>query len=153
MKNRDSRTLELVRFCCRALDEKKASDLRVLDVRKLSSITDYLVIATATSDPHLRAMRQELEKVLEENGTSTVRIETAEHSGWTIVDLFDVMIHLFRGDIRTHYGLENLWKDAAVVSLPLVAGTDSKASRPKPAKASSGLKKAVARPKTRKARR
>src|SRR4051812_11930147 len=110
-------TLELVKLCCRALDDKKAGDLRVLDVSAQSSITDYLVIATATSDPHLRALRVELEKVIDATRTKIVGIETAQESGWTVIDAFDLMIHLFSADRRAQYGLENLWKDATEVSV------------------------------------
>jgi len=117
MKSRKSSTFELVRTCCRVLDEKKAGDLKVLEVGELSSITDYLIIATATSAPHLRAMRVDLEKELKDSGARATGIETAEESGWTVIDLFDVMIHLFREDVRSHYGLENLWKDAVEVSV------------------------------------
>jgi ribosome-associated protein len=116
MKSRKSSALELVKTCCRVLDDKKAGDVRVLEVGELSSITDYLVLATATSDPHLRALRADLEKTLKEAGVKVVGVETASESGWTIVDLFDVMIHLFRADVRARYGLENLWKDAVEVS-------------------------------------
>ena len=116
MKSRKSKALELVKTCCHLLEEKKAGELRVLEVGELSSITDYLILATATSDPHLRAMRVELEKTLKETGVRIVGVETAQESGWTIVDLFDVMIHLFRADVRVRYGLENLWKDATEVS-------------------------------------
>ena len=111
MKSRKSSALELVKICSRVLEDKKAGDLQVLEVGELSSITDYLIIATATSDPHLRAMRMDLEKTLRDAGIRVTGVETAEESGWTIVDLFDVMIHLFRADVRSHYGLENLWKD------------------------------------------
>ena len=116
MKFRKSNALELVKTCCRALDEKKAGELRVLDVGELSSITDFLIVATATSDPHLRAMRVELEKTLKEAGVHIAGVETAQESGWAIIDLFDVMIHLFRADVRARYGLENLWKDATELS-------------------------------------
>ena len=116
MKSRKSKALELVITCCRALDEKKAGELRVLDVGELSSITDFLIVATATSDPHLRAMRVELEKTLKEAGVHIAGVETAQESGWAIIDLFDVMIHLFRADVRARYGLENLWKDATELS-------------------------------------
>lgn len=117
MKSKKQATLELVKMCCRALDDKKAGDLRVLDVSAQSSITDYLVIATATSDPHLRALRVELEKVIDATQTRIVGIETAQESGWTVIDVFDLMVHLFSADRRAQYGLENLWKDAAEVSL------------------------------------
>jgi ribosome-associated protein len=117
MKPKNKTTLELVKACCRALDDKKAADLRVLDVSEQSSITDFLIIATATSDPHLRALRVELEKVIDALKTRIVGIETAQESGWTVIDAFDAMIHLFTGDRREHYGLENLWKDATDVSV------------------------------------
>lgn len=117
MKSKKQATLELVKLCCRALDDKKAGDLRVLDVSAQSSITDYLVIATATSDPHLRALRVELEKVIDASKTRIVGIETAQESGWTVIDAFDLMIHLFSADRRAQYGLENLWKDATEISL------------------------------------
>ena len=106
------KSLALVKLCCRALDDKKAEDVRVLDVSAQSSITDFLVVATATSTPHLRALRVELEKVIDESKNGIVGIETAEESGWTVIDAFDVMVHLFIAERRAQYGLENLWKDA-----------------------------------------
>jgi ribosome-associated protein len=134
MKSKKQATLELVKLCCRALDDKKAGDLRVLDVSEQSSITDYLIIATATSDPHLRALRVELEKVIDASKTRIVGIETAQESGWTVVDVFDLMIHLFSADKRTEYGLENLWKDAVELSVTkLLAVAKPKALVKRPA--------------------
>lgn len=158
MKSAKSNAVELVKTCCRILDDKKAGDLRVLAVREISSITDYLVLATATSDPHLRAMRVDLEKTLKDAGIRVVGVETAHESGWTIIDLFDVMIHLFRADVRARYGLENLWKDAVEVSItgeaiakPAPKRATSKVVKksPKAAK-SAGKKKTVRSPKNRK---
>jgi len=103
MKPSESDSLELVRLCCRALEEKKASDLRVLDVRSLSSITDYLVIGTATSEPHVRALRVELEKALDSAKTHIVGFETARESGWVVMDAFDVMVHIFTPEKRDRY--------------------------------------------------
>lgn len=127
MKLKKSDSLELVKLCCRALDEKKAEDLRVLDVSELSSITDYLVIATGSSEPHLRALRIELEKALDGAKTHIVGMETAQESGWLVVDVFDVMVHLFTPAQREHYGLENLWKDAVEVSVPALLKPAKKA--------------------------
>jgi ribosome-associated protein len=112
MKLTESQSLDLVRLCCRALDEKKAGDLRVLDVRGLSSITEFLVIATATSEPHVRALRVELEKALDSAKSHIVGVETARESGWAVMDAFDVMIHIFAPEMRARYGLEKLWRDA-----------------------------------------
>ncbi|HEY4300818.1 MAG TPA: ribosome silencing factor [Candidatus Didemnitutus sp.] len=102
----------LVRLVVRALDEKKGGHIRVLHVARLSSITDYLIVATATSEPHQRALRVELEKVLDGNGARIIGIDTGRQSGWTVVDAFDVMVHVFTDENREKYGLESLWKDA-----------------------------------------
>ncbi len=129
MKGNSLSSLELVKLCCRALDEKKAIDLRVLDVSEQSSITDYLVLATGSSEPHLRALRVELEKVIDASHTRIVGMEVAQDSGWIVVDAFDVMMHLFAPDTRSKYGLENLWKDAVEVSVAKLLAV------PKPRKA------------------
>lgn len=100
---------------CRALDDKKAEDLRVLKVSEQSSITDYLVLATGTSDPHLRALRVELEKVLDGASVHIVGMDTSQESGWLVIDAFDVMIHVLTPENRQKYALENLWKDAEEV--------------------------------------
>lgn len=118
MKTKVSASLALVKLCCRALDDKKAGDLRVLDVHEHSSITDYLIVATGTSDPHLRALRVELEKVIDAAGIRILGMDAARESGWMVIDAFDVMVHLFLAETREHYRLENLWKDAVEVSVP-----------------------------------
>jgi ribosome-associated protein len=111
VKLNKAESLELARLCCLALDEKKAGDLRVIDVTDLSSITNFIVIATATSEPHLRALRIELEKALDSAKARIVGTETAGESGWTVMDAFDVMVHLFTRDTRARYKLEHLWRD------------------------------------------
>ena len=117
MNSKKSAALELVELCCRVLDDKKAGELAVLDVSEQSSITDYLVLATATSEPHLRALRIELEKALDARRVHLVGMETAQESGWMVIDAFDVMIHLFMSEARERYGLERLWRDATEVNV------------------------------------
>jgi len=117
MKAKKTATLELIKTCCRALDDKKADALRVLDVHEQSSITDYLVVATATSEPHLRALRIEIEKVLDAAKAVIVGMDAEQSSGWMVIDAFDVMIHLFLAEHRRNYGLENLWKDGKELSV------------------------------------
>jgi ribosome-associated protein len=102
----------------KALDEKKAYDLRVLQLGQLSSVADFLVVATGNSEPHLRALRIELERVVESAGAKT-RTESHKDSGWSVVDAFDVVFHLFRDDVRRSYGLESLWKDG--LDIPVAA--------------------------------
>lgn len=119
--------LDAVKLAAKALDDKKAESIKILDVSALSSITDYLVIATATSEPHLRALRVELEKVLDGAGVRLVGIESAQQSGWIVLDTFDVMIHVFLGPTREHYGLERLWRDATELSLAAILKEPTKA--------------------------
>lgn len=130
MKLNHAQSLELARLCCRALDAKKAEDLRVIDVSALSSITNFLVVATATSEPHVRALRVELEKALDSSKTQIVGVETASESGWTVMDAFDVMVHIFTAETRSRYRLEHLWRDGDEVSARLLL--DGKAQPPAP---------------------
>lgn len=108
---------KLIKQIVQALDGKKAEDLRVLDVSQLSSITDYLVLATGTSEPHLRALRIELERVLDENKARILSVDTTKGSGWTVVDAFEVMVHLFTPENRDKYRMELLWRDASELAL------------------------------------
>jgi len=107
----------LLTLVVQALDAKKAGDLQVLDVSELSSITDHLVLATGTSEPHLRALRIELERVLDGEKAAILGVDTTKGSGWTVVDAFEVMIHLFTPENRDKYRLELLWKDAQPVEI------------------------------------
>lgn len=135
MKLNKADSLALVKLCCLALDEKKAEDLRVMDVSEQSSITDFLVLATGNSAPHLRALRIEVEKALDAAKARIVGMEIPQDTGWMVIDAFDVMIHLFTADQREHYALENLWKDAVEVSVPELCGVAKTAVAPEPAMA------------------
>jgi ribosome-associated protein len=111
------KTLKLLKAIVQVLDAKKAEDLKVLDVSKQSSITDYLILANGNSEPHLRALRVELEKVLDSMQARILGMDTGKGSGWTVVDAFEVMVHLFTTENRGIYRLDSLWKDATEVSL------------------------------------
>lgn len=134
MKLKNNDTLELVKTCYRVLDDRKAGDLTVLNVSEQSSITDYLVIATATSEPHLRALRIELEKALDAGHVRLVGMEIKQESGWLVIDAFDVMVHLFLAETRERYGLERLWRDATEVPITKLLKPAAKKRRPAKAK-------------------
>jgi ribosome-associated protein len=113
---------QLLQLMVQALAAKKAEDLRVLDVSRLSSITDYLVLATGNSEPHLRALRIELERVLGEQKAKVLGVETTKGSGWIVVDVIEVMVHLFTPENRDKYRMELLWRDAKELALPKLPG-------------------------------
>lgn len=109
----DSKKLALL---CRELaDNKKAEDLVVLDVRKLSSVTDYFVIASGTSEPHLRAILDEIRDKLAEKGIRPRAVDGNARTAWAVLDFFDVIVHVMRADVRERYDLEALWGDAPKV--------------------------------------
>ena len=129
----------LLRKLIVALEDKKAENLKVLHVGGISDITDYLVLATGNSEPHLRALRIEAEKVLD---AAKARIAGMEQggfgSGWTIVDAYQIMVHFFTAEQRENYGLEKLWKDAPEMDLktlePKPEASKPKVAKPKAAK-------------------
>lgn len=95
----------------KALDDKKALGIRVLELGQLSSVADYMILATGNSDPHLRALRIEVEKAMDEVGSPSRASESQPESGWTVIDGFNVLVHIFRPEIRESYSMESLWKD------------------------------------------
>ena len=107
----DSKKLALL---CRELaDNKKAEDLVVLDVASISSITDYFVIASGSSEPHLRAIAEEITSRLKADyGVVPKSQDGTLQTGWLVIDFFDVIVHVMRADVRRRYDLETLWGDA-----------------------------------------
>ena len=107
----DSKKLALL--CREFADNKKAEDIIILDVRDLSSVTDYFVIASGTSEPHLRAIVDEITGRLREDcGLRALRTDGSVHGAWVVLDFFDVIVHIMRADVRGRYDLEGLWGDA-----------------------------------------
>ena len=139
----DPATEALLGQVVRALDDKKASDLRVLRVRDQSSITDYLVLATGNAHPHLRALRVELEKVLDAAGAKIAGMELGDQSGWLVVDAYQIMIHLFLPEQREHYRLEQLWQDATEVDVPQLLSPAPKPAKKRATKKTPAKKKAA----------
>lgn len=133
-------TLALLRQLVQTLEEKKAGDLRVLRVAAQSTITDYLVLATGNSEPHLRALRIDTEKVLDAAKAPIAGMDAGTYgSGWTVVDAYQIMVHLFTPGQREAYALEKLWRDAETLD-PVTLSAQPKA--PKPAKTSKSAKAA-----------
>lgn len=126
----DSRKLALL---CRELaDNRKAEDIVVLDVRKVSSVTDYFVIASGTSEPHLRAVVNEISETLKEDHDLTPSGKDGTlGAAWVVLDYFDVMVHVMRADIRQRYDLEGLWNDAVRVKPRAAVKRAKKKSAPK----------------------
>jgi ribosome-associated protein len=103
---------KLALLCQELADNKKAENIVILDVHKVSSITDYFVIATGTSEPHLRAIYHELVDTLHDDYDIKPRATDGSlQTAWIVLDFFDVIVHIMRTDTREHYKLEDLWGD------------------------------------------
>ena len=107
----DSRRLALL---CRELaDNKKAEDIIILDLRDISTFTDFFVICSATSEPHLKAIAGEIEtRLKEDHKISAAAVDGFPASQWIVLDYLQVVVHVFHQDKREFYSLENLWGDA-----------------------------------------
>ena len=107
----DSKQLALL---CRELaDNKKAENIVILELLELSSVTDYFVICTGTSEPHLRAIVEEItDKLREAHALRPRAMDGTLQTAWVVLDFFDVIVHVMRADVREHYDLEGLWGDA-----------------------------------------
>ena len=94
-----------------ALDDKLAADIRVWDVRGCSSVTDYYVVATGTSGPHLRALLAGLRQQMKAKGVMSHRASGEPDSGWVVLDFIDVVAHIFAPPERAYYDIERLWEE------------------------------------------
>ncbi|MEW6245144.1 MAG: ribosome silencing factor [Nitrospirota bacterium] len=102
----------------RASLDKKASDVLVLHVAKLTSVTDYLVLCSGESERQVKAIADNVDAVLSAQRSAPLSIEGTSASNWILMDFGDVVAHVFRKDVREHYALEKLWADAKRVRLP-----------------------------------
>lgn len=94
------------------LEDKKGTDIALLDVGDLFQITEVFVIATGTSRPHVKTLAETVEDRLEEFGRRPLRSEGESEAEWVLLDFGDVVVHVFQSAPRDYYGLERLWGDA-----------------------------------------
>lgn len=96
---------------------KKAEEPVILDLRGLTSLADYFVILTATSETHARTIADEIKKKLKEKGVVPVSTEGYDTANWILLDYGDVIVHIFKPEVRELYNLESLWMDAPKLSV------------------------------------
>ena len=110
-------SLELAKKAVRALDSKKAKDLKLLHVEDLTVLADYFVIATGTSTTQVGALADEVDFQLGQAGVEPLRVEGARSRNWVLLDYGAVVVHVFYPETREFYALEHLWADAQPVSI------------------------------------
>lgn len=109
--------LAKVALIVEAVQERKVDDVVGLDVREISSFADTFIIATGTSDRHVRSVADSVETTLKAHGDPPMGIEGYDEGRWVLVDCGDTIVHIFQQEIRDHYDLERLWSDAPILEL------------------------------------
>jgi len=105
----------LVRIAVDAAEDKKAVDVIALNLKEVSLVADYFVICSGNSDTQVQAIATEIRKQAEKNGARIRGLEGMDTARWVLIDLGDVIVHVFHRDEREYYSLERLWSDAKVV--------------------------------------
>ncbi len=106
---------EMAKIACNALEEKKAEDIRVIDISEVSTIADYFIIATGTNTNQIQALVDAVDEALVKNGQSARQVEGSRNSSWVLMDYNDIIIHLFSREDRLFYDLERIWKDGKTI--------------------------------------
>jgi ribosome-associated protein len=108
-KSTADQTQDLLKIVETSLDDDKAEDIVAIDLRGKSTIADYMVIATGRNSRQLAAMASHLDQKLSKAGVRRVSVEGADQGDWVLLDGGDVVVHLFRPEVRTFYALEKMW--------------------------------------------
>jgi len=103
---------EIARAAVDAAANKKADDILLLDIRDVTSMADYFVICSASTDRQVKAVVEGIEEELKQDGVRAVQVEGEQGSGWVLVDFGDVVCHVFKPTERDYYRLEDLWQGA-----------------------------------------
>lgn len=109
--------LEIAKYVAKILDDKKGIDVKVIRIENISSLTDYLVIATGTSSTHVKALADEVEVEIKKAGIVPSHIEGHRSNSWILIDYNSVIVHVFSEEARDFYDLERLWKDGEQVQI------------------------------------
>lgn len=114
---RDTEQVQILNIISDAIFEKKGLDVKLLDLRGITTIADYFVICSGESDMQVKAIADNIDKRLTEEGVKIWKQEGFKALSWVLIDLSDIVVHIFRNESRQFYNLERLWGDAPVEEL------------------------------------
>lgn len=112
-----NREKEMTQIALRALDDKKAMDVKVIDIHEVSVLADYFVIASGSNQNQVQAMVDNVEEMLTKAGYEPKQIEGTRNSSWILMDYGDLIIHVFDEENRLFYDLERIWRDGKVLAM------------------------------------
>ncbi|MDE6614910.1 MAG: ribosome silencing factor [Clostridia bacterium] len=108
--------MEKGELICKLLDEKKARDIVIVDIGKLTVIADHFVICSARSNTQVKALVDAVDEGMSKAGCEPLRVEGKQEGRWAVLDYGDVIVHIFYEETRRLYSLENLWSDGANIT-------------------------------------
>jgi ribosome-associated protein len=111
MANTKERSGEFARIAIAALEEKKATEIRVIDISEVSVLADYFIIANGSNRPQMQAMSDEVSEKMEKAGAVLKQVEGYDNASWILMDFGDVIVHIFGEQDRLLYDLERIWRD------------------------------------------
>lgn len=112
-----AKSRDIVKLTYKALDDKKAEDIRIIDISDVSTIADYFIIANGTNRNQVRALVDNVEEILYKAGYTDCRKEGYSGSSWVLLDYSDVIIHIFDTTSRKYYDLERIWNDGRKIGI------------------------------------
>ncbi|MEK4564486.1 ribosome silencing factor [Alkalihalobacillus sp. FSL R5-0424] len=113
---------QLLSLAINTVDDKRAEQIVAMDMRGISPIADYVVVCHGNSEKQVQAIAFELKKVVQEKGIEIQRLEGYDQARWVLLDLGDVVVHVFHKEDRLYYNLEKLWGDAPTIEIEKVLG-------------------------------
>ncbi|MCO5080474.1 MAG: ribosome silencing factor [Rhizobiaceae bacterium] len=108
--NRDIASSQAIETVLASLEDSKAEDIVSIDIRRKSSLGDYMVIASGRSHRHVAAVAEHLMQALKDGGFGQARVEGLPGADWVLIDSGDVIVHIFRPEIREFYNIEKMWQ-------------------------------------------
>ncbi len=111
-RNQDADVQKMTDAIVSALEEAKGININILDVRKLTDVTDFMVIVTGSSDRHVKTLSERVLEFMNKENFSPLGVEGEDSKNWVLVDYVDVIVHIMREKTRKHYDLEGLWDDS-----------------------------------------
>lgn len=102
---------EMTKLAIKALEDKKAEDIRIIDISEVSVLADYFIIASGSNRSQIQAMTDNVDEVLGRAGAARRQIEGYESAGWVLMDYSDIIVHIFDQENRLFYDLERIWRD------------------------------------------
>lgn len=112
-----NKSIEMTKIAFNSLDEKKAEDIKVIDISEISVVADYFIIASAANTNQLQALMDNVEEALGKAGYTPKQIEGRDGGSWILIDYIDIIVHIFSKEDRLFYDLERVWRDGKEITL------------------------------------